>query len=413
MKRFFILFIFIVFTFLNVSYAQDKVIKTNMMYGISTLTPNLGAEMRVSERWSIEVSGSYNPWTFSSNRKLKHWLVQSEARYWTREALNGHFFALHALGGQYNINKIRLPWNMGRELRHHRYEGWMAGAGIGYGYSWYLGKHWSLELEAGIGYLHLDYKKSRCNTCGILLKESTREYFGPTRLAINLVYRLGKNERQRRSVKMPYPVLPDTPLEKLKQEEIPEPEVENTDTLHKQPVEKPLPEETAAGGEALRLVLEFPVGKSAIYSEKAEFAGLDTLLARNIHIRNIHITGYASPEGDENLNNLLAGKRATALKKYLQEYDRRLASDSLYTLVVAGENWKGLEKMLEADGASRMGGNTMSWQHEALEIVRNQKGDNRKQSLKQCGGTEAYNYMVSRLYPVLRRTVCIIDYIIQ
>lgn len=39
---------------------------------------------------------------------MKHWLVQPEARYWFCEAFNGHFLALHALAGQFNVADMDL-----------------------------------------------------------------------------------------------------------------------------------------------------------------------------------------------------------------------------------------------------------------------------------------------------------------
>lgn len=195
MKSFFISLVICTAVLSSKAYSQTRAIKTNVLYGISTFTPNLGAEIQVSRQWSIGLAGSYHPWTFSGNRKLKHWLIQPEARYWFREAFMGHFITLHGLSGEYNIGGIKLPGNMGRELRNHRYEGWVAGAGIGYGYNRHLGKRWSLELEAGLGYLHLDYKKSQNKPCGMQLEQRNRAYFGPTKLAVNLVYRLGRKDK--------------------------------------------------------------------------------------------------------------------------------------------------------------------------------------------------------------------------
>lgn len=42
----------------------------------AALTPNAGVEFRLSDRWSLDLSGGYNPWTFNDGKKLKHWLVQ-------------------------------------------------------------------------------------------------------------------------------------------------------------------------------------------------------------------------------------------------------------------------------------------------------------------------------------------------
>lgn len=62
--------------------------------------------------------GAYNPFPLgkngygSNNRKMKHWLIQSELRYWLCERFNGHFFGGHLFYGQYNVSNIRY-WGLG------------------------------------------------------------------------------------------------------------------------------------------------------------------------------------------------------------------------------------------------------------------------------------------------------------
>ena len=52
--------------------------KTNLLYD-ATLTINVGAEMQVAPKWSVDLSGNYNPWTLSGGKKWKHWMIQPEA----------------------------------------------------------------------------------------------------------------------------------------------------------------------------------------------------------------------------------------------------------------------------------------------------------------------------------------------
>lgn len=76
-----------------------------------------------------------------------------------------------------------------RELKDHRRQGWMVGAGIGYGYSWILDRHWNIEAEIGIGWIYTRYDTYRCADCGKKIKENTpHNYFGPTKAAINIIY---------------------------------------------------------------------------------------------------------------------------------------------------------------------------------------------------------------------------------
>lgn len=43
---------------------------------------NLGLEVRVSPKHTVELSGSCNPWSWNDNRKWKSIPVQPEFRYW-------------------------------------------------------------------------------------------------------------------------------------------------------------------------------------------------------------------------------------------------------------------------------------------------------------------------------------------
>lgn len=167
-------------------------IKTNLAYD-ATATVNIGAEVAVAPRWSVDVSGNINFWSFSDGKRWKHWLLQPEGRYWFCDAMGGHFLAFHALGGQYNIGKVDLNLNfLGtdfRKLKDSRYQGWYAGAGVGYGYAWRLHRHWNVEAEIAIGWIYTQFDKYPCAVCGTKLASNRpHNYFGPTKAALNLVY---------------------------------------------------------------------------------------------------------------------------------------------------------------------------------------------------------------------------------
>ncbi len=172
--------------------AQEIGIKTNLVSD-ALLNANIGAEMRLSPKWSIDLSGDFNFWDLSHDRKWKHWTVMPEARYWLCDALGGHFLGAHLLGGEFNVGNLDLPFSfLGsdfRQLRDNRFQGWRAGVGIAYGYSWLLSKHWNLEAEIGIGYVYARYDRFECADCGRKVESNrSHHYFGPTKAAINLVY---------------------------------------------------------------------------------------------------------------------------------------------------------------------------------------------------------------------------------
>lgn len=172
--------------------AQNVVVKTNLLYDI-TATANLGIEFKVAPKWTVDILGNLNAWTFSDNKKWKHWVLQPEARYWLCERFNGHFVGAHLVGGIYNMGNWNTDFTfLGTDfgqLKEHRYEGWLVGAGIAYGYHWMLGRHWSVEAEIGIGYVYTQADKYECPRCGEQLENNKpHHYVGPTKAAVNLIY---------------------------------------------------------------------------------------------------------------------------------------------------------------------------------------------------------------------------------
>jgi hypothetical protein len=169
-------------------HSQDVALKTNVLYD-AALSPNLGIEFGMAPKWSFDLSGNVNAWTLSHGHRWKHWLAQPEARYWFCERFAGHFLAMHLLGGQYNIGGYNFTM-LGTKLESaYRYQGWFAGAGIGYGYSWALSKHWNIEAEIAVGYAYTRYDKYECANCGKKVDDDhPHNYVGPTKAALNLVY---------------------------------------------------------------------------------------------------------------------------------------------------------------------------------------------------------------------------------
>ena len=176
----------------TVTAVAQTALKTNLFHD-ATATINAGVEQVVSPRWSIELSGDLNLWSFSDYKQWKHWRLQPEARYWFCDALGGHFFAMHTLGGQYNISGVNLGFKfLGTDfskLKDNRYQGWFAGLGIGYGYAWRLNRHWNFEAEIGLGWVYTRYDTYPCSKCGNRLsKNRPHNYVGPTKMALNIVY---------------------------------------------------------------------------------------------------------------------------------------------------------------------------------------------------------------------------------
>ena len=80
-------------------YGQVAV-KTNVPMDILRL-PNLGLEVGLSKKVTLDVPFYYNPWKFSDDKQLKLSMVQPEVRYWLCDKFNGHFFGVHGMVGNY------------------------------------------------------------------------------------------------------------------------------------------------------------------------------------------------------------------------------------------------------------------------------------------------------------------------
>lgn len=188
----YLLVLFCVLGGANETPAQNVGVKTNL-FSDGFLSPNLGIEIGLSRRWTLDVSGQFNGWILSHERRWKHWAVQPEARYWFCDRFSGHFLGLHVHGGQYNLGGfdglVDLFGTDARKLKDTRYQGWFAGVGVGYGYAWVLGRHWNLEGEIGVGYSYTRYDRFRCTGCGKKIEtDRPHHYIGPTKVAVNLVY---------------------------------------------------------------------------------------------------------------------------------------------------------------------------------------------------------------------------------
>lgn len=150
---------------------QTWSLKNNLLYD-ATLTPNLGIEGKVGERSTLQLFYGLNPWKFSETKKLRHWSLMPEYRYWLSDKgpFGGWFTGIHALGGEFNVGGDIWPISFVKTLKENRYEGWFVGGGLTIGHAWRLSDHWNLEAALGVGYIRFDYDKYANEWCGELLE---------------------------------------------------------------------------------------------------------------------------------------------------------------------------------------------------------------------------------------------------
>lgn len=180
------------------SFGQVAV-KTNLLYDATT-TPNLGVEVGIGGKSTINLVYGLNPWKFHSEshgmRYAKHWVVMPEYRWWLCSRFSGHFFGAHLMGGQMNVANTSFPLpgaffsgvNLVKAVKSGRYQGEFAGVGLTYGYEWPLSRHWNIEAEIGAGYNWIHYSHYPCGECGDKISSGHTNYLGITKLGLSIMY---------------------------------------------------------------------------------------------------------------------------------------------------------------------------------------------------------------------------------
>lgn len=61
-----VLFLFLLLAGMTNVYGQKFAVKSNLLYD-ATATINLGVEMGLSKKWTLDLSGNYNGWKFGDD----------------------------------------------------------------------------------------------------------------------------------------------------------------------------------------------------------------------------------------------------------------------------------------------------------------------------------------------------------
>ena len=193
--------------------AQTVALRTNLLYD-ATLTPNIGAEVRLDSTWSAGINFGFNAWDIDKqkNKKWRHFLIAPNVRHYfgqKRDTLNhytfedgrlvsvrhdsvaiynsGHYVELDAIYSHYNVGNVKFPFGMYKSVRDRRLQGDLLALGAKYGYSWILARDWRIEAEAGVAVGYAWFKEYDCDHCGTFYGKDCRIFLLP-QLGINVVY---------------------------------------------------------------------------------------------------------------------------------------------------------------------------------------------------------------------------------
>ena len=380
-------------------HAQQIGFKSNALYWATT-TPNIGLEMEVGKKQTAQVFLGLNPWKQSGGdqSRLRHWLVMPEYRYWFSQNFEGWFLGAHALGGQYNVGGVKFPFGLLKGLRNHRYEGWYVGGGITAGKQWNLSKHWNLEASLGLGYIHTAYDKFNCGTCGEKLKSAHKNYVGPTKVALSLIYLIPGKEEKHEDV----------------------PQIIETIQQPKQEILKPVLQLQAVIAAApkirhldKRAYIDFPVNRIELRADyRRNPAQLDSIITtikalkadKNLQVMAINIHGFASPEGSYKHNDYLAKNRARTLTEYVHKMVE--LPDSIFTVSSTAEDWDGLREYIKQSDLEK--------KEQLLAIAQDESltPDARDAKMKKQYPAQ-YRTLLTLCYPALRHSDYHITYKIK
>lgn len=146
----------------------------------ATLTPDLGLEWRISDRWSVGVNGSWTSWSWNDKqRRYALWEVTPEVRYYIGKERRGYLGAMFKAGAfNYKFSETGK-------------QGDLVGGGLTGGYILPVGKRLALDFSLGLGYLNADYEKYRVID-GVRVRQGSesRNWWGPVHAGITLRWNL-------------------------------------------------------------------------------------------------------------------------------------------------------------------------------------------------------------------------------
>lgn len=161
--------------------------------------------------------------------------------------------------------------------------------------------------------------------------------------------------------------------------------------------------------------LDFPVNKITIYPDyRKNPSELQKIRETIDKVRNdkyatiteVHIKGYASPEGSYSNNAYLAENRAKALLNYVQGLYH--FQNARFTVDFEPEDWVGLERMVNES--------SLEGKDEILAIINADTPsdwDQREWKLKEVNGGKDYRIILRDIYPALRHSDYTVKYTIR
>lgn len=167
--------ILLIFTALCVGKmsAQSFAIKTNLA-GWAAYVPNIGADLILTETSSLDLA-FYQSVTDSWLKDARVTGIQIGYRYWfAHQPMQDFFFGATVTPAFYDL-----------KIKDRKHEGSCLPVGINFGYSWPIGKKWSIEASYGVGML---FYNTRVHWEYNYTTRDRNISIAPTNIALNISY---------------------------------------------------------------------------------------------------------------------------------------------------------------------------------------------------------------------------------
>ena len=171
--------------------AQELTLSNNLLYD-ATLTPNLRIGIADSSRWSYGVTVGFRHWPIGNLTKTKwcHLLISPEVRFGKDSLQTGHFFGMNAIYSHFNAGYSDFVIYKG--VKDERRQGDLVALGAFYGYSWRLGRRWTMEAVVGAAVGYAWYDRFVINSRGDDWDPigDDKSFFVLPQLGLNIVYHI-------------------------------------------------------------------------------------------------------------------------------------------------------------------------------------------------------------------------------
>lgn len=162
----------------SLASAQFSTVRINAL-ALATGTINAGVDVAFADKWSVDVSGYWNPIS-TEKLSVKTLAITAGLRRWRFEPHVGLFYGVHSTTAKYDFSR-----------NAKRYKGWLTGIGSSVGYSRMLARRWNFTVEGGLGLFYMNDRRVFIDDdpmSDIIIRHYRRVVLAPSKLEIGFSY---------------------------------------------------------------------------------------------------------------------------------------------------------------------------------------------------------------------------------